>query len=262
MLDFLNFTTEQIEIFLLISFRAAGLFIAAPVIGHQTIPVRIKAAFAILLAMVLIPVAGQQTLPQIDSIWLLAGLAVKEMMVGFIIGFFFALLFIGVRIGGNIIGYQIGLIIASLLDPETNSNESMVGEFMYILATLIFLAIDGHHYIISAFADSYKAVPVGVFNVNGPTGELIIRYTAVVFTIAFKLGAPVIITLFLTTVALGVVARTAPQMNIFIVGIPIKIGIGFLVMATSLPIFRAMLEKFIYYLDDNIRIVMRGIGTA
>jgi flagellar biosynthetic protein FliR len=221
----------------------------------------VKIGLPITFAIILVPMVSQLKLPVIDSIWVLGALAIKEMLVGFIIGLFFAILFNAVRMGGNIIGYQIGLLIAQVMDPEANSSVSLVGEFLYVLALLIFLAIDGHHAILSAFSDSYKVVPVGVFNFAGSAGEMLIKYTAYAFTIAIKLAAPVMITLFLTTVSLGVIARTVPQMNIFIVGLPLKIGIGFLVLAAALPVFRFMIEKMTCYFEGQIENILCSIGT-
>lgn len=262
MLDFITFGTAKLQTFLLISFRAAGLFILAPVIGHKSIPPLIRAGLAIILALVLVPVVSQTQLPEINSVWLLGMLAAKEMLIGVIIGLFFAMLFIAIRMGGNIVGYQIGLIIANIMDPETNSSTSVVGEFWYIIAVLIFLAIDGHHAIISAFADSYKIVPIGIFEFSGPASEQLIRFTAYAFTIAIKMAAPVIMTLFLSEVALGVLARTVPQMNIFIVGIPIKVGIGFLILGAALPVFRYMIEKTVHFLDGEVAKILYGIATT
>ncbi len=261
MFEFLTYGTEKLQIFLLISLRAAGMFIASPVIGHKSIPTMVKVGLAITLAVVLIPIVSEMPLPEIDSVWMLGGIAIKEILVGFIIGLFFAILFDAVRMSGNIIGYQIGLLVAQVLDPEANSNVSMVGEFLYTLALLIFLAIDGHHAILSAFADSYKMIPIGIFNFSGSAGEMLIKFTAYSFTIAIKLAAPVMITLFLVTVSLGVIARTVPQMNIFIVGLPLKIGIGFLVMAAALPVFRFMIEKMTYFFDSQMAGILHSIGT-
>jgi len=238
------------------------MFILAPVLGHRTIPPMIKAGFAIMLAMMLIPVASQTPLPEIESIWQLGLFAAKEMLIGVIIGAFFSLLFIAIRITGNIIGYQIGLIMASILDPNTQTEFSMVSEFYFILGTLIFLAIDGHHAIITALADSYRVIPIGVFSFSGSLGEMLIRFSAYVFILAIKIGAPVMITLFIMEVSLGVVARTVPQMNIFLVGIPLKIGFGFLVLAIALPVFRFMMEKGMTFINKEVMTVLYSIGTT
>lgn len=262
MFEFLTYGTEKLQIFLLVIIRASGVFISAPILGNKSLPTMIKIGLAIILAIIMIPVASQTSIPQVDSVWMLAGMALKEMLVGFIIGLFFSLLFIGVRMAGNIIGFQIGLMIASVLDPDTNSQVSLASEFWYITAVLIFLLLNGHHAIISAFADSYRLVPVGMVSLNGSVGEEIIKFSAYSFTIAIKIAAPVMISLFLTTVVLGVVARTVPQMNIFIVGIPIKIGVGFLVMAATLPIFRYLITGFVSYLDHQVINTIAGMGSV
>ncbi len=262
MFEFVTYSAAKLEIFLLVMFRAAGLFISAPIIGHKNIPPMIKAGLAIILGIILIPVASQTQPEAVNSIWTLAFLAAKEMLIGFIIGFFFSILFMAVQMGGSIVGYQIGLSLASVIDPEMGTDVSLVGEFWYIVAALIFLAIDGHHAVISAFADSYRLIPVGVFNFSGTMAEFIIRFTSYSFVIAIKIAAPVIITLFLTEVGLGVVARTVPQMNIFIVGIPLKIGVGFLIIAASLPVFRFIIEKSMTFLDGEVMRLMTGMGTT
>lgn len=262
MFEFITYNADKLETFLLVSFRAAGLFISAPIFSNRSVPSMIKAGLAIILAIVLVPAASQSPITPVDSVWLLAALAGKEMLVGFIIGFCFSLLFIAIQMAGSLVGYQIGLTLANVLDPEAGNEVSIIGEFWAVVASLIFLSIDGHHAVISAFADSYKMVPVGVFNFAGSAGEYLIRLSAYAFTIAIKISAPVVITLFLTEVALGVVARTVPQTNIFIVGIPLKIGIGFLIIAISLPVFRFMVEKSVGFLDTEVLRLMRCIGTT
>ncbi|HHI03169.1 MAG TPA: flagellar type III secretion system protein FliR [candidate division Zixibacteria bacterium] len=262
MLEFLTYSADKLQTLLLISFRAGGLFITAPILGHHSIPMTVKAGFAVVLAIVLIPFAAQTAPPAVESIWLLGLLAAKELLVGLIIGFFFSLLFSGVRMGGAIVGFQQGLLMANVLDPEAGSQVSIVAEFWIVIASLIFIAIDGHHAIISALADSYQLIPVGATSFSGPAGEMIIRFSAYAFTMAVKISAPIVITLFLVSVALGVVARTVPQMNIFIVGMPLKIGVGFLVMAIALPLFKNIVNQTLYYLDNEVLAVLAGMSTV
>jgi len=260
-LEFLTYGADKLQTLLLISFRAGGLFITAPVFSHNSIPPTIKAGFAILLAIVLIPLASQVPFPAVESVWLLGLLAAKELLVGFVIGFFFSLLFSGIRMAGGIVGFQQGLLIANVIDPDAGSQVSIVAEFWILIGTVIFLAIDGHHAIISALADSYKVLPVGLADFSGPAGEMLIRFSAYSFTIAIKICAPIMITLFLVSVSLGVVARTVPQMNIFIVGMPLKIGIGFLVMAAALPLFKTVIDQTLYYLDSQVLAVLAGMSS-
>ena len=262
MLEFMTYGADQLQTLLLITFRAGGLFLSAPILGHNSIPMTVKAGFSVLLAIILIPVVAQTPMPVVESIWLLAILAAKELLVGLIIGFLFALLFNGIRMGGGIVGFQQGLLMANVMDPEAGSQISVVAEFWIVLASLIFIAIDGHHAIISALSDSYRLIPVGTVSFTGPAGEAIIRLSAYAFTMAVKISAPIVITLFLVSVSLGVVARTVPQMNIFIVGMPLKIGIGFLVMAMVLPIFKSIVDHTLTYLDSQVLAVLAGMSTT
>ena len=127
---------------------------------------------------------------------------------------------------------------------------------------LIFLAINGHHLVIRAFNDSYRVIEPGQMQVVGTTADLIIRYSAYAFVLAVKIAAPVLVTLVLMDVALGTVAKVMPNMNIFIVGFPLKIGMGILVVAMSLPIFAYVLEKSTGYLDRAVGELLLSMGKV
>jgi len=147
-------------------------------------------------------------------------------------------------------------------DPSIGSQVSVIGRFWYVLAVLIFLTINGHHMIISAFVNSYQVIPPAGVAIQGGVGELIIRYTAYVFVIGLKIAAPVMITLFLTDVALGTIAKTMPTMNVFFVGFPIKIAMCLLVMALALPIFAYVLERGVSFLDHELNMMFLSMGKA
>ncbi len=260
MLEFVTYSADKVQALALISFRAAGLFISAPILNSSAVPFMVKAGVALTLGIMLVPTVSQALPAPVDSIWLLAILAIKEILVGFIIGFFFSTLFYGIRMAGGIIGYQSGLMMAEIMDPESGSSETVVSEFWWILGALIFLTINGHHAIFSAFADSFKVLSIGGLTLTGPAGEAIIKFTAYSFVIAIKVAAPVLITLFLVTTALGVIARTVPQMNIFVIGIPLKIAVAFAIMAVSLPLFRIIVDQSVYYLDGQVLGLVAALG--
>jgi len=141
-------------------------------------------------------------------------------MVGLLVGFVFQMLFLAADLAGSMAGYQVGLAISSAFDPSTGDDVGAFGRFWLLIATLIFLALNGHHLVIRAFNDSYQVIPPGEMQVVGGTAELIMKQTAYVFVLAFKIAAPVLVTLILADVALGTVAKVMPSMNIFIVGFP------------------------------------------
>jgi flagellar biosynthetic protein FliR len=242
--------------------RATGLFLLAPVFSHGSIPSLAKIGILLSFSLLLVPTVGPGSIPEMQSFWQLAGLAAKEMLVGVIIGLLFRLIFMGAKTAGSLIGYQIGFALVSMPDVEEGGQITILGSFWYVIAILIFLSIDGHHLMLSAFADSYAIIPPGAAGLASSAGELIIKYTAYVFVIALKMAAPIMITLFLTDVALGTIAKTMPTMNVFFVGFPIKIGVGLLVMALSLPVFSYVLERAMMYLDGELRLVLAAMGRA
>ncbi len=261
MFDFVNFAAAKLQLFLLIMLRASGLFLVAPIIGHQSFPTMAKVGLAILLSLILVATLDKAYIPPVASLGELVALAAKELLVGLAIGFLFAMLMMAVQGAGDIVSYQMGLSMATIADPELG-DVSILGQFWFLCATLIFLGINGHHVIISAFNDSYQMIPPGQVVMNGSVGEMMIKYSAYVFVIAIKLAAPVIITLLLIDVALGVVARMMPMMNVFILGFGVKIGVGILMMALSLPVFAYVLEKATNYLNVELHTMLAALGRA
>jgi len=163
---------------------------------------------------------------------------------------------------GSIAGFQVGLAISQAFDPNAGGQVSIIGRFWLTLATLIFLSINGHHLIIAAFNDSYQLIQPGQMVVDGSTVDLVIRYSAYVFVLAIKIVAPVLVTLVLMDVALGTIAKMMPTMNIFIVGFPMKIGMGLVVVAMSLPIFTYVLEKSTSYFDRTVDELLATMGKV
>ena len=178
-------------------------------------------------------------------------LAVKELLVGIMIGFVFYSLFVGVQMAGAFVGFQIGFAIVNVIDPVTSQQISILAQFKFIMATLIFFLLDGHHMILQALVSSYQLVPIGEAVFNFSIHTEIARLIIGIFVIAIKLAAPVMATLILTDVGLGVVSRTVPQMNIFIVGFPLKIALGLFFTGAALPIFGVVFRKALVMINEE-----------
>ena len=263
MFDFVNYGADKLILMLLVMIRASGVFVTAPVYGDRGIPTIIKVGLVVLLSLILLPViGGLETLPKVQNLWQLTGLVFNELLVGVLIGLVYRFIFIGVLSGGAIVGYQAGFSFANIFDPNQSDQVSIIGRFWYVLAVLFFLTINGHHVIIRAFVDSYQVIPAGNAHLSGTAADLFIKYSAYIFVIAIKIASPVIITLFLTDIALGTVAKTMPTMNVFFVGFPIKIGAGLLVMALSLPLFTYVIQRSLEYLDNELHTLLIALGKA
>ncbi len=257
MFDLVTFGAEKIQIFLLLLFRIGGLMVTAPVFSHNSIPRRIIVAMSLGLAVILLPLFVNTPLPPSKGLITLVFLCLTEFLVGVTIGFVFGVVFWAIRLAGAVVGYQIGFAMVNVLDPNSNEQVSIIGELWFLLATLIFLCLNGHHMIITGLVDSYRAIPLGAATPSGAVGEWFIKYSSLVFVLAVKFAAPVIMTVFLVEVAMGVLARTMPQMNIFIVGFPVKIFAGLMTMALSLPAFSYVLTKVTNGLDRELIHLMK-----
>lgn len=262
MFDFINYSTETLQIFLLVLLRASGLFLIAPIFSDNTIPKSIRVGMVIILSGIIVSALNHPEIQSITSLWELTGLAIKEIMIGFVIGITFKFIFMGIKTGGGILGYQLGFAMVSLPDVDTSGQVSIIARFWVLIATLIFLVINGHHMVITALVDSYRAIPVGMASMTAPVSEILIKCSGYVFIIAIKLAAPITVTLFLTDVSLGLISKVMPSMNVFFVGFPIKVGVGLATVAMSLPLFAYILENFVNLLDSEMRVILSVWGEV
>lgn len=262
MFDFVTYSADRLQDLLLVIIRTSGLFLMAPIFSHNDMPKMIKIGLLLILAVLLVSVMPASELVVADSLWSLAGMALKELLVGVVIGLVFRLLFLGVHTAGSIVGYQMGFAMVTQFDANLAGQVSVLGRLWFIVAMLVFMAIDGHHMIINALASSYELMPAGHVAIPSGIGELIIKYTAYVFVIALKIAAPLMISLFMTDVALGTIAKTMPTMNVFFFGIPIKIGVGLTVMAMALPMVSYVLRNTLGYFDQQVQIILMAMGRA
>jgi flagellar biosynthetic protein FliR len=254
--DFIQYAADRMQLFVLLLMRIGGMMLTAPVFSHRSVPVRLRVGMTIGFAALLLLILGDTAVPQVTSLWALVALALKELVVGLVLGLVFAIVFLGVRLAGSIVGYQIGFAMVNVVDPNSDTPASILGEYWFLIATLVFLTINGHHVIVAGLFDSFRLIPLGTATIPNNVGEWFIKYSSYAFVLAVKFAAPVIITVFLAEVAMGVIARTMPQMNIFIVGFPLKIMTGLFLMGLSLPVFAYVLQKVTASLDNEMAYLM------
>lgn len=214
--------------------RTLGLVAAAPLFGNAGVPLQLKIVLGFLLAMVISPVIPP--MPSHDpASW--AGLLIvaREMLVGVAMGFAMRVVFAAVEMAGEAIGLTMGLGFATFYDPQTHGRSSTISQFLTLFSTLVLLAIDGHLMMIEVLAESFVSLPVAATPLpNGATLE-VARWGGVIFSSGLQLALPVLAALLMTNVALGVLTRAAPQLNLFGIGFPVSIGVGFLLIALALP---------------------------
>jgi flagellar biosynthesis protein FliR len=243
---------SQFVIYLLLFVRITSMIVVAPILGHDVVPVQFKVALGFFLALVFYPVAAAHS-PMPDTRLLpLAVTALREVAVGLTIGFVLGLLLAGARFAGNIIGYSMGFSMANVFDPESGQQVSIIDQFMYLVTIMVFLLLNGHHFVLEALHLSYLAVPIGGLTMNSALGEGMIRLTGLVFVVGMKLAAPIIVALFLIDIGMAVLARVVPQMNIFMVSFPLKIAVGLIMLMATGPMIIYVFKKLLLSFESDV----------
>ncbi len=237
-----DFDPEDVVAFVLIFMRVAGLFLSAPVFSSRNIPIMVKAFWILIVAFLVFPVVDfkEETLPTPG--FPLGFAVVRELLVGFSVGMGATLLFTGIQFAGQIVDIQMGLGMVNIIDPLTSTQISIMGQYYYMIATMVFLAVNGDHLLLKGIVDSFGIVPLGQAHLSVALGTKMMGLFSKVFFTAFRIGAPVIGALFITNMALGIVARTVPQMNVFIVGMPLNFAVGMLITAVSMGFFTFVMQ--------------------
>lgn len=233
---------NSIDCFLLIFCRMTGLFVIAPIFGRRNLPVYAKIGFSFLLALILTQTINIQDLQYNDNLWMYAVLVAKEFIVGIVIGYVSYMVFTAIMFAGQIIDTQAGFGIVNVIDPMSNIPVPITANFYFILSMLVFLLVNGHHALIKALFDSFKLIPVGEAAFTPNMMNDVLRIMTGTFILGFKIAGPVVGTILVTDIALGVISKTIPQMNVFVVGMPAKVILGMLTIVITIPVFISILD--------------------
>jgi len=258
--DLYDIMQNHAGLFLLVLTRVSGIFLLAPFFGSINIPVYIRAGTAFAIAMVLFPVIDQQGIPQIPQSVVGYMLAViVELIVGWLIGFVAYITFAAIHMAGKLLDMQVGFAVVNVVDPTSGQQIPLLGSFLYNLGIIIFLVTNGHHMVISGLFESFQMIPVLGATFDLSISDLMVDMTGGIFVTGMKIALPVLFAILLTDVGLGVLARTMPQMNIFVVGIPAKIVIGLFVLSIALPFYILFLDVMFNEMYGNISAALRAI---
>lgn len=224
------------------------------------VPNHLKIGLAAILAFIAWSSIDTETAIALDGYYIL--MAIKEIAVGISLGFTAALVLYTVQVAGAFIDFQMGFAIASVMDPQTGTQVPIIGHFKYILALFFLLAVNGHHLMLDGIMQSLLIFPVGTLDVGVESGSLAQFVTGLftdMFLMALQIALPIVGALFLVDVALGILAKTVPQLNIFAVGFPLKIFVGFVLLMFSMPIFfyllQTLFEKIMVSMGDLTRLL-------
>ena len=248
----------EVEKFLLVFFRVLSMLWLLPIFQSRSVAAGYKAGLSLVVAFLLYQSISPPDL-QGDPYLLLLFL-VKEVFIGLSIGFFVMLLFAMVSSAAELISMQSGLSFARSMDPVLASSATVIEQFQNLLATLIFLGIDGHHTILKALSVSLKDVPPGAIAVKSVLFQYPVEAAGRLFAASLRICAPVVVTLFLVELALGILARMIPQVNVFIEGASIKILTTLAVLAISLNLIAPVIAGLFRGMDAEILRILRIVG--
>lgn len=229
-------------LFMLVLARTAAFFAVFPALGGAAVPMRIKAGAAACLTVLLFGVVpAPATLPTAALAQVL--LVLRETLIGLLLGSLVHMVFMGAQFAGQAIGVQMGLAAASLFDPSTRETVSVSGRFYYLLALLLFLSLNLHHPFLAGLGESFTVLPAGDAQLSAAGFHRWAALSGQVLVLALRLSMPVLGALLLLDLALGFLGRLVPQMNIFLVGFPLKIGVGLAVMALGVRVAGPLMER-------------------
>jgi flagellar biosynthetic protein FliR len=239
----IHISIAEIIRFAIVLLRISGIMVLAPFFGGRSLPIPVRVVFSIAIAFVLAPSLPLKSLPAELGLGSITVLCVQEALVGIILGFAALCVFAGLQFAGQLISFQLGFSLANLIDPQSNV-ESPVFSFLHnYIGLLFFLLINGHHWLLLGVNDSFSFLPVGGIQIHAPLVEYVVRLSTHILVIGLRIAGPVIAVTVITDVMMGIIGRTAPQINILIVGMPLKLLVGFGCLSFSFYFLPRYLEE-------------------
>ncbi|NPV72528.1 MAG: flagellar type III secretion system protein FliR [Pelotomaculum sp.] len=242
--------------FFLVFLRTAAFMTAGPLYALRGVPPLLKAAFCLALAAVIFPVLDLNEPLPLDA-WGYGLAAARETGLGLLLGTAVTMILNSFRMAGQIIDFQIGYSMAALADPQYGTQNTLLSQYLYLLALVFFLVVDGHYSLIAGLVESYRLVPLNAAVFNGAAASVLLRMFSGSFAIALQVSAPVLAVLVICDLTLGFLARTAPQLNVFLTGFPVKIAAGLLTLSFLIPLLGTVLRSLLDLIERDLYTLMR-----
>lgn len=238
--------------------RIAAMIGVAPIFGTQTVPVRVRLGIAVVLTLVIAPLVPPVMGVQPFSI---AGavVTVQQLLIGLAMGFAVRMVFTAMETGGNSVAMLMGLGFANMVDPENGVQVPVVSQFFTIVAALLFLALDGHLVLIQVMTESFHTLPIAVTGLSKANAWQLIAWAKWIFMGAVLIALPAIAALLIVNIAFGIMSRASPQLNIFAVGFPVTLILGFVIMIVTLP---SIVPKFTGLISKSFDLIQLIINPG
>lgn len=240
--------------------RIGGILFALPIIGDSPTPVRVRVLLSLALTVGLFPIIPIGWAPSlsVDALQI-ASYICKELIVGLVIGYVARVAFDGVIMAATIVSYQMGFGTANLFMPDFSSQLDAFSGFHRMIVMLTFLSLGLHHIFIGALVDTFMLIPGGAAHMSGSLGVLILQMTGGIIAIGIQLAAPILVALLFAMAAMGLIARTVPNMNVFVMSFPVSFCLGLVVYIATLPFFPGWLQDHFLDTQEQLMGVIRAM---
>lgn len=250
--------SKNILPFLMVVTRIGIVFFTIPPFRNRSLAPFLKVLISLALAIIIFPVISVEIDIRAMTYFEIFTHIAAEFLVGLLLSFMIAIIFIAAQFAGSLIDINSGFGFASVINPLTQDNVTLTSNLYFIIAAVLFFTIGGHNLVIGAIAESYRVMPIAEFKLNQQSIQLLIRAFADISTIGFKIAAPVVSTLFLSEIALAILARSVPQMHVFIIGFSLKISVLFIIISITLintvPYLQGLFEDSFFNLKNIITV--------
>lgn len=244
----LTFTTAQLNLWIASLIfpltRVLGLFAFAPAFSNLGMPMQIRLLFGVVVTLAIIPALPPMPEIAVGS-WISLLMVVQEGMIGVLFGIALRIAFAAIDFAGSLVGLQMGLSFAAFYDPQNSGQTPVITEFFTLVALLIFLGMNGHLFTLALLAETFQVLPVSTVFIASKGFSALLASASTIFSMGLFLSLPIIAALLVTNIGLGVLARVSPQLNIFAVGFPVTMLVGFFVLLLSLPYLGVAIERLL-----------------
>ncbi len=257
-MNIFNFNPSDLMSFYLTFFRVSIVLFMLPFFGSNSIPNMLKAALAVVLTIAIWPAVSFDGSLMPSNPYNIALMILGELVLGLTLGIIINVVFSAIQTGGNFIGVHMGLSMVNVLDPMTGVNEAVTAHFLYMCSILVFLSLNGHLYLISGLVDSFKYIPPGQIFINETLVTQIMTISTELFVLAVKVASPIIASIFVVDLALALISKMAPQMNVLMLGFPLKIMVGFYFLSMVFTILSIFIGDFVHTLPSYMLNIIKA----
>ena len=257
-MNIFNFNPSDLMSFYLTFFRVSIVLFMLPFFGSNSIPNMLKAALTVVLTIAIWPAVSFDGSLMPSNPYNIALMILGELVLGLTLGIIINVVFSAIQTGGNFIGVHMGLSMVNVLDPMTGVNEAVTAHFLYMCSILVFLSLNGHLYLISGLVDSFKYIPPGQIFINETLVNQIMTISTDLFVLAVKVASPIIASVFVVDLALALISKMAPQMNVLMLGFPLKIMVGFYFLSMVFTILSIFIGDFVHTLPSYMLNIIKA----